>query len=50
MSSTSTVIETRDHVMARAKSESLISPRFYTTDFEAMNKHRRERRCARSGT
>jgi magnesium-protoporphyrin IX monomethyl ester (oxidative) cyclase len=31
-------IQTRDDVMAHAKSESLISPRFYTTDYAAMNR------------
>jgi magnesium-protoporphyrin IX monomethyl ester (oxidative) cyclase len=30
-------IETRDDVMRAAKSETLISPRFYTTDYKAMN-------------
>ena len=32
------VIENRDDVMDRAKSETLISPRFYTTDYKAMNR------------
>ena len=31
-------IETRDDVMHRAKSENLISPRFYTTDYSAMDR------------
>ena len=31
-------IETRDDVMQRARSETLISPRFYTTDYAAMNR------------
>jgi len=31
-------IETREQVMQRAKSESLISPRFYTTDFAALER------------
>ncbi len=31
-------IHTRDDVMSAAKSETLISPRFYTTDFKAMDK------------
>jgi magnesium-protoporphyrin IX monomethyl ester (oxidative) cyclase len=31
-------IETRDDVMAAAKSETLISPRFYTTDYQAMDR------------
>ncbi|MEN9316353.1 MAG: hypothetical protein RIS35_2746, partial [Pseudomonadota bacterium] len=32
------VIENRDDVMDRAKSETLISPRFYTTDYKAMDR------------
>ena len=31
-------IESRDDVMVRAKSETLISPRFYTTDYRAMDR------------
>ncbi|MFO1330577.1 MAG: magnesium-protoporphyrin IX monomethyl ester (oxidative) cyclase [Rubrivivax sp.] len=31
-------IQTRDDVMQRARSETLISPRFYTTDYAAMNR------------
>jgi magnesium-protoporphyrin IX monomethyl ester (oxidative) cyclase len=34
---TTHAIESKDDVMRAAKSETLISPRFYTTDFEAMN-------------
>ncbi len=34
---TTHVIESRDDVMRAAKSETLISPRFYTTDYKAMN-------------
>jgi magnesium-protoporphyrin IX monomethyl ester (oxidative) cyclase len=34
---TTHAIETRDDVMAHAKAETLISPRFYTTDFKAMD-------------
>jgi magnesium-protoporphyrin IX monomethyl ester (oxidative) cyclase len=34
----SPALETRDQVMDRAKSESLISPRFYTTDYAAMER------------
>ena len=34
---TTHAIETRDDVMRAAKSETLISPRFYTTDFKAMD-------------
>jgi magnesium-protoporphyrin IX monomethyl ester (oxidative) cyclase len=33
-----TAIESREQVMQRAKDENLISPRFYTTDYEAMNR------------
>jgi magnesium-protoporphyrin IX monomethyl ester (oxidative) cyclase len=36
--STIDAIETPDQVMQRAKTENLISPRFYTTDYEAMNR------------
>jgi magnesium-protoporphyrin IX monomethyl ester (oxidative) cyclase len=35
---TAAPIESREQIMQRAKAESLISPRFYTTDFEAMNR------------
>jgi len=31
-------IESRDDVMQRARTENLISPRFYTTDYQAMNR------------
>jgi magnesium-protoporphyrin IX monomethyl ester (oxidative) cyclase len=33
-----TTLNSQDDVMARAKSETLISPRFYTTDFKAMDR------------
>jgi magnesium-protoporphyrin IX monomethyl ester (oxidative) cyclase len=36
--STATAIASPEQVMQRAKDETLISPRFYTTDFEAMNR------------
>jgi len=36
--SSAATIETREHVMERARSESLISPRFYTTDYAAMER------------
>jgi magnesium-protoporphyrin IX monomethyl ester (oxidative) cyclase len=35
---TSTAIENREQVMAHAKANTLISPRFYTTDYAAMNR------------
>ena len=35
---TTQTIESRDDVMRAAKSETLISPRFYTTDFAAMDR------------
>ena len=35
---TAAAIETRDDVMRAAKSETLISPRFYTTDYAAMDR------------
>jgi magnesium-protoporphyrin IX monomethyl ester (oxidative) cyclase len=35
---TAAIISNRDDVMALARSETLISPRFYTTDFAAMDK------------
>jgi magnesium-protoporphyrin IX monomethyl ester (oxidative) cyclase len=35
---TTTTIESRDDVMRHAKSRTLISPRFYTTDYAAMNR------------
>jgi magnesium-protoporphyrin IX monomethyl ester (oxidative) cyclase len=34
---TAQAIQTRDDVMRAAKSETLVSPRFYTTDFKAMD-------------
>jgi hypothetical protein len=38
MTVTVTAIESRDDVMERAKARTLISPRFYTTDYKAMDR------------
>ena len=38
MTATVTAIESRDDVMERAKAKTLISPRFYTTDYKAMDR------------
>ena len=38
MNMTVPAIESRDDVMERAKAKTLISPRFYTTDYKAMDK------------
>jgi magnesium-protoporphyrin IX monomethyl ester (oxidative) cyclase len=43
-------MQSSDEVLQRARTEDLISPRFYTTDFEAMNRLDVSSRAPPSGT